>query len=104
MCNRENGREIAVYTVTKMKMREYFITKSDLWYHVFREKTENDLKTVEWLQKDTYTLNRNFARVFYHLDDAKGALVIARRRNFNWKDEVIYEEKPKEIKTTWSSC
>lgn len=96
MGNGENEREIAVYTVTKIKMREYFITKSDLWYHVFRKKTENDLETVEWLQKDTYTLNRKFARVFYHLDDAKGALVIARMK---WDDiketsEETYDSIP----------
>jgi len=71
-------------------MREYFITKSDLWYHVFRKKTENGLETVEWLQNNSYTLNRNFAKTFYHLDDAKGALVLARRK---WDDTKETSEK-----------
>lgn len=98
--------EIAVYTVTKNKMREYKITKWDLGYLVYRTKTENDLQTVEWLQKDTYTLNKNFARTFYHLDDAISNLIIARRK---WDDiketsEEISESIPERHieKQLWS--
>ena len=86
-------------------MREYFITKSDLWYLVFRKKTENNLETKEWLQNNSYTLNKKFARVFYHLNDATSALVIARRR---WDTDTISEEvlesiPPKAVeKQSWS--
>lgn len=55
-------------------MREYKITKSDLWYQVYRE----DWEIRERLQRGSYTSNRNFARVFYHLDDALSALQIAK--------------------------
>lgn len=58
---------------------KHFITKSELWYKIFRE-SEDGVK--ERLQNDTYTLNGNFARVFYHLNDAESALVIA---NIKWK-------------------
>lgn len=57
---------------------EYKITKSNLWYNVFREKDEDWILRIEWLQIDTYTLCKNFARTFYHLQDAESALVIER--------------------------
>ena len=64
-------------------MREYRITKSDLWYQIYRKKEEeNWIIRMERLQRDTYTLNRDFARTFYHLNDATSALVIAR---IQWK-------------------
>lgn len=61
-------------------MRDYFITKWELWYLVFRKVRWDDLSPREYLQKDTYTLNKKFARTFYHLDDARGVLVIARMK------------------------
>ena len=71
-------------------MREYKITKSDLWYNVFREKEEDWYKTKEYLQNNTYTHNKQFAKTFYHLDDAKGALVIARNK---WRIEETSKEQ-----------
>ena len=71
-------------------MWEYKITKSDLGYNVYRIKEEDWIISLEWLQKDTYTLNRNFARTFYHLNDATSALVIARKR---WEIEETSKEK-----------
>ena len=65
-------------------MWEYKITKSDLWFNVYREKEENWIKTKEYLQNDSYTLNKQFAKTFYHLNDATSALVIARNK---WKIE-----------------
>jgi hypothetical protein len=64
-------------------MRDYFITKWELWFHVFRKIHGDDSSVREYLQKDTYTLNKSFARVFYHLNDAVSALIIARRK---WDD------------------
>lgn len=81
-------------------MRNYKITKCDLWYKVFREREDN----IERLQLDTYTLNRNFARIFYHIQDAESALTIAK---FRWRKETS-EEKPESIpvreaeKRSWS--
>ncbi len=62
-------------------MREYKIIKSDLWYQVYRE----DWEIRERLQRESYTSNRNFARVFYHLDNALSALQIAKAK---WKKEI----------------
>ena len=82
----------------------YYITKCDLWYNVLREKEENWIKKTERLQKDNYTLNQSFARVFYHIQDAESALTIAK---FRWRKETS-EEKPESIpvrqieKRSWS--
>lgn len=56
--------------------REYRITRSDLWFVVFREKDGRK----EYLQNHTYTLNKCHARTFYHLNDAIGALQIEKVR------------------------
>lgn len=69
---------------------EYYITKSELWFKIFREKEEDGVKRKEWLQTDTYTLNRNFARTFYHLNSATSALVIAR---IKWRNETKDDSK-----------
>ena len=68
--------------------REYKIGKTDLWYNVYRRKEENWLLRVEWLQNWTYTLNRGFAKTFYHFDDATSALVIAKTRDTKWLEET----------------
>ena len=63
------------------KMREYRITKGSLWYHVYRKKELEDwTMRMERLQRDAYTLNKDFARTFYHLDDAVSALTVAKCR------------------------
>lgn len=85
--------------------REYKITKSDLGYHVYRRKEENWMIRLEWLQRDHYTLNRDFARTFYHLDDAISNLQIARAK---WdtigqkSQQEKKESKAKSEKTSWS--
>ena len=63
--------------------REYKITKSDLGFNVFREPKWWGIK--EWLQKDSYNLNQEYAKIFYSLDDATSALMIARAK---WKKET----------------
>ena len=76
-------------------MREYKITKSNLGYNVYREKEWR----IEWLQKNSYTLNRDFARTFYHLDDAISNLTLAK---FQWekiKLDSLTEKKESEKKS-----
>lgn len=58
--------------------REYKITKSDLGYKVYRQKGDEDNRIVEWLQKETYTYNKEYARTFYTLNDAMSSLVLAK--------------------------
>lgn len=85
--------------------REYKITRSDLGYNVYRKREENWIIRLEWLQRDTYTLNRNYARTFYNLDDAISNLVIARSR---WEKETPTTSTKKSgyegvrEKTSWS--
>ena len=66
-------------------MREYKIANSSLGYKIYRKKEEDGIMRMEWLHKDWYTLNLEEARVFYHMNDAMSALVIARRL---WKKET----------------
>ena len=87
--------------------REYKITKSDLGYHVYRKKEENWMINLERLQRNTYTLNKDFARTFYHLDDAISALQIAKAREWKEKETPITSTKKSESeevreKTSWS--
>lgn len=63
--------------------REYKITKSNLGFNVFRELKWGGIK--ERLQKDSYNLNQEYAKIFYSLDDATSALMIARAK---WKKET----------------
>lgn len=84
---------------------EYKITRCNLWYNVYRKQEEDWLIRLEWLQRDTYTLNKDFARTFYHLDDAISALIKAR---IIWKKETSTTSEEKsgseggKEKTSWS--
>lgn len=84
--------------------REYKITKSDLGYHVYRRKEDNGMLRLEWLQRNSYTLNRDFARTFYTLNDAEGALVIARKKwdAITTTSTKKSESEDKGEKTSWS--
>lgn len=64
---------------------EYKITKSNLWYNVYRKQEKDWIMRLERLQNGTYTLNRDYAKTFYHLDDAIGALIWER---IKWKNET----------------
>ena len=63
-------------------MREYKIIKSDLGWNILRRKEENwftSIRFLNWLNKRT--LNRTYARTFYHREDAIWALILIRRKN-----------------------
>ena len=85
--------------------REYKITKSGLWYNVYRVRNNEGIEEKQRLQKTTYTLNRSHARIFYHLDDAISALQIAKAI---WKKGTpttsIKKSESEEVreKTSWS--
>lgn len=66
-------------------MREYKIAKTSLGFKIYRKKEENGIMAMEWLQKDWYTPNLEHARIFYHMNDAMSALVLARR---SWAKET----------------
>lgn len=66
-------------------MREYKIAKTSLGFKIYRKKEENGIMAMEWLQKDWYTPNLEHARIFYHMNDAMSALVIAK---IQWAKET----------------
>lgn len=59
---------------------DYQIVKSDLGYNICRINKEDSFKRKEWLQNWTYTFNRDYAKTFFHEDDARSALVVARAK------------------------
>ena len=85
-------------------MREYKIAKSDLWYQIYRKKEEGWIMSMERLQRDSYTLRREFARTFYHLSDATSALVIAKAKWEKTPTTSIKksESEEKREKRSWS--
>lgn len=85
--------------------REYKITRSDLGYNIYRKKELEDWTIrLEWLQRNSYTLNRDFARTFYHLDDAISNLQIAKAKwdTINTTSTKKSESEEQGEKTSWS--
>lgn len=83
-------------------MWEYHITQSDLWYKIFREHKEYGTK--ERRQGGTYTLNKWFAKTYYHMGEATSALVTAR---IQWRKTPTISIKKSESegikeKKSWS--
>ena len=65
-------------------MREYKITKSDLWYNIYRRKEEDGFISIEFLSgRGRRVLNKENAKTFYHKDDALSALVIEKTK---WRE------------------
>lgn len=84
-------------------MWEYKITKWDLGYHVYRTKEDNWEIKLEWLTGNSYTWNREWAKIFYTLDSAISALVIQKSR---WKkidttSKRILKSEDKQEKKSW---
>lgn len=63
-------------------MWEYKIIKSDLWWNLYKRKEENWKLSVRFLYwGNKRGLNKTYARIFYHREDAESALVIMRQRD-----------------------
>ena len=60
-------------------MREYKIIKTNLWYNVYKKKEEN-LERLGVNKK--WTKDKNYAKLFYHKEDALSNLVLAK---FKWE-------------------
>lgn len=63
-------------------MREYRIYKSDLGYGIYK-KLEKDGRLSLWFlgSNEQWTLRKDFAKTFYHRDDAAAALVIMKHKD-----------------------
>ena len=65
-------------------MRQYRIENSDLWFKIFRQKSEHWPKfyyDVKWNRNE----NKTRAKLFFHRADAESALVVIRRK---WRKET----------------
>lgn len=60
-------------------MWKFKIIETELWYKVFR--IDEKWKIIQWLQNDSYTYNKDYAKIYYNKDQAISALVIAK---FKW--------------------
>lgn len=68
-------------SITKI-MREYKIIKSDLGWNIYK-KQEKDWKLSIWFLGwgDKWTLRKDYARTFYHREDAVSALVVMKKKD-----------------------
>ena len=64
----------------KVLMREYKITKTDLGWNIYRKKEEDWLLYLERLTSKGYTMNKDYAKVFYNKESVISAFIIARRK------------------------
>lgn len=63
-------------------MREYKITKSWLWYNIYKKKEINWLLYVYFLGKeDEWRMWKQYAKTFYHKEDAMSHLTLARYKD-----------------------
>ena len=82
-------------------MLNYYIVNSDLGYKICMEK--------DWIKKRydvrwQWNENKNHSRIFFHREDAEGALTILR---IKWRTEETSEDKNGgieggEVKQSWS--
>ena len=63
-------------------MREYKIFKTDLWFGIYK-KLEKEWKLSLWFLSwgGQWTLRKDFAKTFYHRDDAIAALVVIKKKD-----------------------
>lgn len=83
---------------------DYRIAKSEFGFNIYRENKEDWLHRKERLSNWTYTLNRDYAKTFFHEDEARSALVVARAK---WKKTPTTSTKKSESverreKRSWS--
>ena len=63
-------------------MREYKIIKSWLWYNIYKKKEINWLLYVYFLSNnDEWRMWKQYARIFYHKEDAMSHLTLARYKD-----------------------
>lgn len=86
-------------------MWEYKIVNSTLGYNIYRKRQlEWKMFNMEWLGANLkWIKDREFAKTFYHRDDAVSALVVIRKRKWELTEWEI-EQKEKVEKQCWSEC
>lgn len=86
--------------------RYYYITECDLGFNIYRYKeNENGTVRMEWLMSNWYTMNKDYAKVFYNESDVESALIIARSKWDKQKTESVSKEesdlKKGQVKSCW---
>ena len=81
MDNGEIKGEI-VYSLTNKPMWEYKIFKTDLWFWIYKKLEKDGFISIWFLAwDDKRTLRKDYAKTFYHRDDAMAALVIMKHKD-----------------------
>lgn len=63
-------------------MWEYKIFKTDLWFWIYKKQEKGKSLSLWFLAGDEKrTLRREYAKTFYHREDAEAALVIMRTKD-----------------------
>lgn len=63
-------------------MREYKIYKTDLGFWIYKKREKDWLISIRFLDwKDKRVLNKNYARTFFHREDAVWALVTIKMKD-----------------------
>ena len=63
-------------------MREYKIVKSDLGRNIYKKREKDWKISLVYLGWDNRrVLNKSYAKIFYHREDALAALVIVKRKD-----------------------
>ena len=70
-------------------MRKYRIFTSDLGFWIYKKFVSEDWKITQmWFLdwKGNWTLKKDFARTFYHREDAEGVLWVMKRKDAKKSD------------------
>ena len=60
-------------------MREYKIYKTDLWYGIYKKREKDWMLSMRFLDtKGKWTLKKDYARTFFHREDAVSALSVVK--------------------------
>lgn len=63
-------------------MWEYKIVRSNLWWQIYKKQEKNWFIQIWFLYpQDKRGLNKDYARTFYHREDALSALVIMKTKD-----------------------
>lgn len=63
-------------------MREYKIYKTDLGFWIYKKREKDNFISIWFLDwKGKWCLNKSYARIFYHREDAIAALSIIKRKD-----------------------
>lgn len=63
-------------------MREYKIYKTDLWFWIYKKREKDGFISVWFLGWDNKrVLRKDFARTFYHRDDAVSNLALIKMKD-----------------------